>query len=83
MGLLLLLDSIRENLEIARRLYPNDTKLQQLEREECNTDNLSHWPGVASAAEKMNHDEFMRRFCNSLRSPTSGARVSKTSANPI
>jgi len=80
MGLLLLLDSIRENLEIARRLYPNDTKLQQLEREECNTDNLSPWPGVASAAEKMNHDEFMRRFCNSLRSPTSGARVSKTSS---
>jgi hypothetical protein len=28
----------------------------------------------------MNHDEFMRRFCNSLRSPTSGARVSKTSS---
>ncbi|MEA2759171.1 MAG: hypothetical protein QOH65_1784 [Methylobacteriaceae bacterium] len=52
----------RENLEIARGLYPNDSKLQQLEREECNTDNLSPWPGVANAGEKMNHDEFMRRL---------------------
>jgi len=51
----------RENLQIACQLYPQD-KLQQLEQEECNTSNLSPWPGVAAAGEKMNHDEFMRRL---------------------
>jgi hypothetical protein len=51
----------RENLAIARDLHPGDSKLQQLEREECNTSNLSPWPNVAAAGEKMNHDEFMRR----------------------
>jgi hypothetical protein len=51
----------RENLTTARELYPEDSKLQQLEREECDTNNLSPWPGVAVAGEKMNHDEFMRR----------------------
>ncbi len=52
----------RENLQIARELYPADEKLKQLEREECNTANLSPWPGVALPNEKMNHDEFMRRL---------------------
>jgi hypothetical protein len=52
----------RENLEIARMLYPDDRKLRQLDREECNTSNLSPWPGVADLGEKMNHDEFMRRL---------------------
>ena len=52
----------RESLEIACRLYPNDLKLYQLKLEECDTDNLSPWPGVASRGEKMNHDEFMRRL---------------------
>jgi hypothetical protein len=51
----------RENLKIARDLYPNDEKLIQLEREECDTDNLSPWPGVVEAGERVNHDEFMRR----------------------
>jgi hypothetical protein len=51
----------RENLRIARGLYPDDGKLCQLEREECDTDNLSPWPGIAAPGEKMNHDEFMRR----------------------
>jgi hypothetical protein len=51
----------RENLIIACNLFPNDIKLQQLQREECATDNLSPWPGVADTDEKMNHDEFMRR----------------------
>ncbi len=51
----------RENLQIARELYPDDEKLQHLEREECDTDNLSPWPGVAGVGEKLNHDEFMRR----------------------
>jgi hypothetical protein len=52
----------RENLAVARGLFPDDCKLRQLEREECTTDNLSPWPGVAVAGEKMNHDEFMRRI---------------------
>lgn len=51
----------QENLEIARKLYPDDSKLKDLEREESNTDNLSPWPGVAAAGERMNHCEFMRR----------------------
>ena len=51
----------QENLEVARALYPDDLKLQDLEREESNTDNLSPWPGVATEGEKMNHHEFMRR----------------------
>lgn len=51
----------RENLQIARILHPDDEKLQELEREECDTDNLSPWPNVAQTGEKMDHDEFMRR----------------------
>ena len=51
----------QENLETARSLFPDDEKLQDLEREEANTDNLSPWPGVAAAGERMNHCEFMRR----------------------
>lgn len=54
----------RENLNIARSLHPHDGKLRQLEAEECDTSNLSPWPGVAMAGEKMNHDEFMRRTLN-------------------
>lgn len=52
----------RENLEIALQLYPNDSNLQQLYLEECDTDNLSPWPKIAHAGEKLNHDEFMRRL---------------------
>ena len=51
----------RENLEIARRLHPDDDKLLDLDTGECDTDNLSPWPGVALPGERMNHDEFMRR----------------------
>jgi hypothetical protein len=51
----------RENLEIARNLFPDDKQLQELDHGERNTDNLSPWPGVAHAGERMNHDEFMRR----------------------
>jgi hypothetical protein len=51
----------RENLEVARDLYPYDGRLLQLDRGERNTDNLSPWPGVAKLGERMNHDEFMRR----------------------
>jgi hypothetical protein len=51
----------RENLKTARALYPYDENLKDLEREECETDNLSPWPGVADVGESMNHDEYMRR----------------------
>lgn len=51
----------RESLKAARRLYPTDEKLMQLEQEECDTDNLSPWPGVTAPGEHVNHDEFMRR----------------------
>jgi hypothetical protein len=52
----------RENLEIACGLFPEDANLGRLRREECDTDNLSPWDGVATAGEKLNHDEFMRRL---------------------
>jgi hypothetical protein len=52
----------RENLEIARGLHPDDPKLAELWDGECETDNLSPWPGVAAPGERMNHDEFMRRL---------------------
>jgi hypothetical protein len=52
----------RENLETACKLYPDDENLKQLKHEECDTDNLSPWPNVAAAGEKMNHDEFMKRL---------------------
>jgi hypothetical protein len=51
----------RENLEIARQLFPEDSRLEQLDRGERDTDNLSPWPGVANAGERLNHDECMRR----------------------
>lgn len=51
----------RENLEAALAIHPDDEMLQHLAREECNTDNLSPWPGVAAPGEKIDHDEFMRR----------------------
>lgn len=51
----------RENLEVAVAQYPGDAKLAQLKREECETDNLSPWLGVAAPGERMNHDEYMRR----------------------
>ena len=51
----------RESLEVARKLYPDDDRLRQLDQGERDTDNLSPWPGVAAVGERMNHDEFMRR----------------------
>lgn len=68
----------RENLQIARTLYPDDEKLAQLEQDECNTDNLSPWPGVAHTGERMDHDEFMRRVV--LLSPVDGDRRSELDA---
>lgn len=52
----------RENLESARRLYPGDPQLAELDRGERDTDNLSPWPGVAMPGERLDHDEFMRRL---------------------
>jgi hypothetical protein len=60
----------RESLSAARRLYPADEKLCQLEAEECDTGNLSPWPGVAETGERMNHDEFMRRALRLLPLPS-------------
>lgn len=50
-----------EAVDIACRLYPSDPKLAELRGGECDTDNLSPYPGVAKEGEKMNHDEFIRR----------------------
>ena len=36
----------RENLEIARNLYPDDERLMELDRGKRDTDNFSPWPGV-------------------------------------
>jgi hypothetical protein len=52
----------RENLEIACDLNPWDERLRDLRTGECDTDNLSPFPGIAERGEKMNHDEFMRRI---------------------
>ncbi|CAM6055289.1 unnamed protein product [Sphagnum tenellum] len=52
----------RENLKVTLDLYPDDPQIQNLVKEECNTDNLSPWQGVAEVGEAMNHDEFMRRL---------------------
>jgi len=52
----------RENLEIARARHPDDAKLGELCEGECDTANLSPWPGIAAPGERMNHDEFMRRL---------------------
>lgn len=51
----------RENLAEAALLYPDDKMLRKLVASECDTDNLSPWPGIAAPGEAMNHDEFMRR----------------------
>ena len=45
----------------ARELLPDDEQLEELDRGERDTDNLSPYPGVVVAGERVNHDEFMRR----------------------
>ena len=57
----------RENLEIACEQNRWDEQLARLHREECETDNLSPYPGVAEPGERMNHDEFMLRLLNMSR----------------
>jgi hypothetical protein len=51
----------RETMEISLSLFPEDERLQELDRGERNTDNLSPYPGVAAPGEKLDHEEFMRR----------------------
>lgn len=51
----------RENLCLACEAFPTDQALKRLFSEECNTSNLSPYPGIAVEGEAMNHDEFMRR----------------------
>ena len=50
-----------ETVGIARRLYPDDAQLAELDAGERNTDNLSPCPGVVGVGERVDHDEFMRR----------------------
>ena len=52
----------RENLLLAQQARPLDMQLSQLVAGECNTDNLSPFPGVATPGERMNHDDFMARL---------------------
>jgi hypothetical protein len=51
----------RENLELACEQHPWDENLAELRAGECDTSNLSPYPGIAAPGERMNHDEFMRR----------------------
>jgi len=67
-----------EAVDIACKLYPSDSKLKELCAGECDTDNLSPYPGVAEKGEKMNHDEFIRRtVAMSSLSAAERARVDK------
>ena len=65
-----------EAVDIAVGLYPADPKLAELRKGECDTDNLSPYPGVAEPGEKMNHDEFIRRaVAMSSLEPSERARL--------
>jgi hypothetical protein len=71
-----------ETVEIACRLHPSDEKLIELRGGECDTDNLSPYPGIAKPGEKMNHDEFMRRvLAISSLGPDARARVDQLGAD--
>jgi hypothetical protein len=50
-----------ETVKIALLRHPTDAKLIELKAGECNTANLSPYPGVAEDGERMDHSEFMRR----------------------
>ena len=52
-------------VHIACDLFPSDQKLIELREGECDTNNLSPYPGIAEKGERMNHDEFMRRVVES------------------
>jgi hypothetical protein len=72
----------RENLNVALATRPNDLQLMRLAREECDTDNLSPWPGVAAIGEQLNHDEFMRRVLT-LSSIDDQAREASVNAGEL
>jgi hypothetical protein len=59
----------RENLCLACDMFPSDEALMRLFAEECDTSNLSPFPGVALPGERLNHDEFMRRVLESSAVP--------------
>jgi hypothetical protein len=65
----------RESLTAARDMYPDDERLRELEDGECDTDNLSPWPGVAAVGERLNHDEFMLRSL--MLDPISAQRAAR------
>lgn len=71
----------RENLQIARRVFPEDPQLQELEAEECETANLSPWPNVVASGEKLDHDEFMRRSL--ALTPVDAARLDRLHARGL
>jgi hypothetical protein len=72
----------RENLDLACEQNPWDHQLARLRREECDTDNLSPFPGVAQPGERMNHDEFMLRLLNMSRlNPDMRRRVDRLGAS--
>jgi hypothetical protein len=56
------IEDLTDLAEITCDIYPDDWRIRRLKQEECNTDNLSPWPGVANNGERLNHDEFMRRL---------------------
>ena len=64
----------RENLNIACTVFPLDQNLATLKLEECDTDNLSPYPGIAAMGEKLDHDEFMRRALALSPIPAAAAR---------
>ncbi len=51
----------RQNLQLACEYFADDGNLTRLKNEECDTDNLSPYPGIAEPGERMNHDTFMLR----------------------
>jgi|tagenome__1003787_1003787.scaffolds.fasta_scaffold20922369_1 hypothetical protein len=50
-----------ETVEMACRLHPFDHLLAELREGQCNSDDLSPYPGVAQPSERMDHGEYMRR----------------------
>jgi hypothetical protein len=51
----------RQNLLLACEYFADDANMAKLKDEECDTDNLSPYPGIALPGERLNHDTFMLR----------------------
>jgi hypothetical protein len=51
----------RQSLLLACEYFSDDGNLARLKGEECDTDNLSPYPGIAEPGERLNHDTFMQR----------------------